>query len=831
MGSLEEEWILVLDNSNENDLRRFLPPGKTGNILYTSRKRDLGAALPPQCIADVNEMEHDDAISLLLSTAGHLPYNQELRAEAAPVVTELGCLPLAIDQAGAYVRYMKQSFSDYLALFRSQRERILRNPVYKGADPRNDAVYATFDISYNALHEITKAHEGTHRGENARTAINILRVICFYHNEAVMAEMFRRAALLREARYRREAVNYPLGEGRNGLEALMIVQGDDWDPDPFRFGLKVLSDFSLIKWEYDGPYVSMHVLVSDWAKDSIENNHMAQRVEYAKAILLDSIKITKSSTIKDIYFRRKMYPHVEAFLRRIQPRRDDNNHQTKANNVHVDTSRSTLFSSAGRLSSTRPTAKASHTEDKHNTVESDDYILGAEYNAKLGFLFKERGRYERARDAYQASVGYCKREWGPHHPLTLECIAFQSSLETDDTNYGEAASILLQIRELREGMIKEIRDRQQEREVEDANPLQEDRDPNLLVRLKTKREARVEEDKTLLKSLSMANAKTLLFLGGIYMTQTSWDAAENVILAEIEIRKHFKARGIAFAERQLSKIRCRRSGDWDSHTYTPTSVEEASELLQDAIETLGHDHLKTMDALQELVKSELKAGNLEDAQALARQFHLQCIEVYGPGDHRCISALALYAEVITADEQHIAAEGYYREVLVSYQREFGLYHPNTLHYLGSLGGAILAQGRWDEGELLIAKAIEGYDARLGASHYVTVCCRQDLETLRKGNAKFSAVGVRYQGRCALAGHSRWNHREVEDVSKSEGERWVEINHIARDWGTGLAEQAYFNECPLPLMASAYLVKKQHEEEEQAQVEQPLERADISDEFA
>ena len=61
-------------------------------------------------------MEEEDAITLLLkaSSLDQLPEHLKVARE---IVTELGCIPLAIDHAGAYIEAAKCDIDQYLRQF------------------------------------------------------------------------------------------------------------------------------------------------------------------------------------------------------------------------------------------------------------------------------------------------------------------------------------------------------------------------------------------------------------------------------------------------------------------------------------------------------------------------------------------------------------------------------------------------------------------------------------------------------------------------------------------------------------------------------------------
>jgi len=110
----EVGWLLIFDNAQDpNDVRPYLPTTGEGHVVITSRNqawRSLGHLLP------VPILEHEKAIAFLLSRTG-----QTDRAAADQVAQEVGDLPLALEQAGAYLEITGTPLADYAILFRSRR--------------------------------------------------------------------------------------------------------------------------------------------------------------------------------------------------------------------------------------------------------------------------------------------------------------------------------------------------------------------------------------------------------------------------------------------------------------------------------------------------------------------------------------------------------------------------------------------------------------------------------------------------------------------------------------------------------------------------------------
>ena len=71
----------------------------------------------PENTLGVIEMEENDDIELLLKASCLDPSSLEFQAEASKIVRELFCLPLAIDEAGAYIASEVTTIGDYLAKY------------------------------------------------------------------------------------------------------------------------------------------------------------------------------------------------------------------------------------------------------------------------------------------------------------------------------------------------------------------------------------------------------------------------------------------------------------------------------------------------------------------------------------------------------------------------------------------------------------------------------------------------------------------------------------------------------------------------------------------
>ena len=117
LASFPLTWVMLFDNApDEQSVRPFLPPAGKGQILITSQNSawSVGHAIA------VPVLDIQNSASLLTNRTG---CRDQQAAEA--LAEELGGLPLALEQAAAYVRTTATTLSEYLPLLLNQRAALL----------------------------------------------------------------------------------------------------------------------------------------------------------------------------------------------------------------------------------------------------------------------------------------------------------------------------------------------------------------------------------------------------------------------------------------------------------------------------------------------------------------------------------------------------------------------------------------------------------------------------------------------------------------------------------------------------------------------------------
>jgi tetratricopeptide (TPR) repeat protein len=211
-------WLLILDNVDSREAERAVlairPMLTGGQVLITSRLRDWPSNVKCQSLDTISQ---EKAKEFLLSrTDGRRRRMAEDPAQAELLAEKLGGLPLALQQAGAYIAHTRLSFSEYLKVWEEERARVLEWHDETMEYPAS--VAATWKTSFDRLHP---------------AAATLLRLMAFLAPEPIPEAMFES-----ENEFVKEAV-----------ELLRAETGQDEDPSSIREALAELESYSLISRE------------------------------------------------------------------------------------------------------------------------------------------------------------------------------------------------------------------------------------------------------------------------------------------------------------------------------------------------------------------------------------------------------------------------------------------------------------------------------------------------------------------------------------------------------------------------------------------------------
>ncbi len=133
-------WLLIYDNATDAAaIRDCLPQARSGHVIVTSRDPNWRGLAEP---LEVKVLDAESGAQFLLERTG-----QTDATAALELAKELGGLPLALEQAGAYCETTGQPLAAYLGLFKQRWQELLR----RGKPDNYPATVATtWEISFEA---------------------------------------------------------------------------------------------------------------------------------------------------------------------------------------------------------------------------------------------------------------------------------------------------------------------------------------------------------------------------------------------------------------------------------------------------------------------------------------------------------------------------------------------------------------------------------------------------------------------------------------------------------------------------------------------------------
>jgi hypothetical protein len=166
-------WLLIFDNADEiSAIKPWLPvvplpPGVPAHIIVTTRRggfSELGE------VFDLDVLDPEAAVNVMSARVRSID-----RAVAGEIATELGWLPLALEQAAAFLDRTEMAAADYLNLLRTRTADMLGRGRIAA---RDDTVATVWNLSFERLKKERPA------------ALMLLDVCAYLAPEAIPLDLF-----------------------------------------------------------------------------------------------------------------------------------------------------------------------------------------------------------------------------------------------------------------------------------------------------------------------------------------------------------------------------------------------------------------------------------------------------------------------------------------------------------------------------------------------------------------------------------------------------------------------------------------------------------------
>jgi len=717
---IQEEWLIVFDNADDlppEEVANFIPPGNRGNILITSRNPAMGRVISFENTIEINEMGVQDAVTLLLKASCLDALPRHLQA-AKKIVTELGCIPLAVDHAGAYIQAGNCDISKYLRQFSLHRQILMSDASFKGASNYNQTVYGTWNLSFKEIEQRASGQFTIGNAQAAKAAILILEICAFYHHSNISKKIFQSAA----EESRKHVVDHRVAEilpqAITLLDHTLLALDNDGDWDDFIFGqgIGVLLSFSLIKREQSSEMFSIHPLVHCWSREQMSKYDQQRMYEIGSIIL--SCAIPQTFTSQDYALRRLIFPHVKANelhggqmeltkqyyddkytkFALVMKENGDWNNAEKLEDQVMDMRKKLLGKEhPSTLKSMANLASTYHKQGRWNEAEQLEIqvmdlmkkLFGAEHlstlnsMANLARTYRKQGRWDEAEQLEVQVMDISKKQLGAEHPDTLKSMSNLGKTYHEQGRWNEAEQLNVQVMDKRKKLLG------------------------------------AEHPETL---------KSMGILASTYHELGRWNEAEKLNVQVVNLRK--KLLGVEHPDTLKSMANLARTfheqGRWNEAEPLEVQVMDLRKRL------FGAEHMSTLNITANLARTYRKQGRWDDAEHLGIQVMDIRKRRFGAEHPDTLKSVSNLARTYHEQGRWNEAEHLDVHVVDLRKKLLGVEHPFTLRSMGNLASTYRQQERWNEAEQLDVQVVDLRKKLLGIEHPDTLISMESLAiTYRK----------------------------------------------------------------------------------------------------
>jgi tetratricopeptide (TPR) repeat protein len=377
----QRDWLLILDNADDlSMIRGYLPEGEStnGHILLTTRAQAVGSLAHK---VEVEQMDPAEGALLLLRRVHLLTPETTLeqatikaREEAQAIVAELGGLPLAIDQAGAYIEETGCSLAGYLDLYRSRRKELLQRRSTLPTD-HPEPVATTWDLSFRLVEHANPA------------GAELLRLCAFLDPDAIAESLLTRGA-----------------EYLGDVLAPVVA-----NPFAFNQAIEELRKFSLIRRNADAQVLSVHRLEQVVLKDAMPEEQQREWAERAVQVVNAAFPGERWQVVDHLL------PHALACASLIEQYQ-----LASPETAWLLDRTATYLQDRALYRQAEPLFQRALAIYKIALVP--EHRDTAETLNNLALLYRVQGRYTEAEPLFQRALAICEKALDPDHPDTATIL-------------------------------------------------------------------------------------------------------------------------------------------------------------------------------------------------------------------------------------------------------------------------------------------------------------------------------------------------------------------------------------------------------------------------
>ena len=664
-------WLLILDNADDPAmLGPFLRDAGQGHILLTSRAQDfqdLGILEP----VELPKLPIEEATEFMLHRCGR--QEAEERDAARELARELDGLPLALEQAAAYIHETKAPFRRYLDGYRRRGLALLqaRGPALGGYP---ESVVSTWAANFDTVQEQSPA------------AADVLRFSAFLAPDVIPFELLARGAHQLGPSVQQALAGGPSRAesdqteglrsrprantsflGRLLLLARLVFRRSrgvnprrvesNGDPLLVHDLLRPLGRFSLARIDGHGETYSIHRLVQEVLKAAMDDatRHLwAERAVRAVDQAFPPVEYDHWPLCD------RLLPHALAVASWIERDRPE---FAEAGRLLNQTA--FYLYDRGQYAEAEPLYKEAM--EIHRTALGEEHPAYATSLNNLAVLYDAMGRHADAEPLYKQATEIRRTALGEEHPAYADSLNNLAMLYDAMGRHADAEPLYKQAMEIRRTALGE------------GHP---------------------------------AYADSLNNLAELYRAMGRHADAEPLYKQAMEIyRISLGERHPAYADSLNNLAELYRA--MGRHADAEPLYKQATEIRRTA---LGEEHPAYADSLNNLAELYRAMGRHADAEPLYKQATEIRRTALGEEHPAYADSLNNLAELYRAMGRHADAEPLYKQAMEIYRISLGERHPAYADSLNNLAVLYRAMGRHADAEPLLLKAMEIRRTALGEEH-------------------------------------------------------------------------------------------------------------------
>ena len=701
---LEEraDWLLILDNVEDLPLiSEFLPSEGKGHILLTTRIQATGSIASN---IQIEKLTKDEGTLLLLRRAKILNPGVPIeaatavdRAHAEDIAIEMDGLPLALNQAGAYIEETACGLSGYWELYQRRRMTLLKHR--STASPEYPyTVVSTWALSFQLIEQVNPA------------AAELLRLCAFLHSDAIPEEM--------------------ITGGTPELDP--VLQSAAADPHELNRAVRELLNYSLMRRDPNTKTLSVHRLVQEVLKSEMDE---AMQRRWAERVVRVLNRVFPEVSFATWSLCQQYLPHVRICATLV-----------KRWNMTFDGAAQLLNRAGIYLHIRAQFAEAESFLKLSLTIR--EQVLGSEHPQValnlccLAELHRDQGQPMQAKPLYQRALSICEQALGPEHPEVAVILNALALLYRQQGKYAEGEVLARRALTIREqalgpehpevavilnvlGLLCEHQGKYTEAEL-------------LYERALAIREQTLEPDHPDV-SVSLGNLAFLHYFLGKYAQGEPLARRSLIICQRAFGPKHPR---VSTDLNVLAKL-YRGQGKYDL----------AEPLYRQALaireETLGPEHSRLAIILNNLAELSCDQGKYDKAEQFCQRALAICAKTLEPEHPHVVTLLNTLAEIYRDQGKFREGEDVARKALAIGERALSPALPDVAASLNILAELCCSLGKYNDAEQLCQRALAINERCLGSEHPAVVACLNTLATLHQRRSEYAQAEELYQQTVAV----------------------------------------------------------------------------------